>query len=200
MQERRGVSAPATQAWLEGGRRTCAVCCTPLWRESRDRGSQPAPGQKYPTRNPRCRLDEYLRRMFPDQVYLLIWDEVHEAQHGDTGNGEAFSRMAGMARKVLAMTGTPFNGRSSSIFNLEYALNPRVRARYPWGGSRRFGRKVRGGRDFPQLVSESSNLRGRAKFALGGGHGRARTGGGGTSVVRPGHGRLHRDVDLRAAV
>jgi superfamily II DNA or RNA helicase len=61
--------------------------------------------------------------MYPDRVYLLIWDEVHEAQHGDTGNGEAFSRMAGLAKKVLAMTGTPFNGRASSIFNLEYALN-----------------------------------------------------------------------------
>ena len=45
--------------------------------------------------------------------------------HGDTGNGEAFNRIAGLSQKVLAMTGTPFNGRSSSIFNLEYALNPR---------------------------------------------------------------------------
>ena len=107
---------------------------SPLWQEARDRGSQPKPGYTSSPKNPRYRLDEYLKRRYRDRVYLLIWDEVHEAQHGDTGNGEAFSRMAGMAQKVLAMTGTPFNGRSSSIFNIEYALNPRVRQRYAWGG------------------------------------------------------------------
>ena len=163
MQEKKGVIAPASQSWLEGGKRTCGVCQTPLWRESRDRGSQPKPGEKYPPKNPRYRLDEYLKRTYPDRVYLLIWDEVHEAQHGDTGNGEAFSRMAGLAKKVLAMTGTPFNGRSSSIFNLEYALNPRVRQRYNWGGGKRFNQKERGSPKFQTVVSENSNQRGRAE-------------------------------------
>ncbi|MBE2272351.1 MAG: hypothetical protein IAE80_29215 [Anaerolinea sp.] len=163
MQEKKGVSAPASLSWLEGGKRSCAVCNTPLWRESRDRGSQPKPGEKYPLKNPRYRLDEYLKRMYPDRVYLLIWDEVHEAQHSDTGNGESFARMAGMAKKVLAMTGTPFNGRASSIFNLEYALNPRVRERYNWGGGKRFARKQRGTRTFQEVISESANQRGRAE-------------------------------------
>jgi hypothetical protein len=163
MQEKKGVSALASQAWLEGGKRTCAVCQSPLWRESRDRGSQPKSGEKYAPKNPRYRLDEYLKRMFPDRVYLLIWDECHEAQHGDTGNGEAFARMAGLANKVLAMTGTPFNGRSSSIFNLEYALNPRVRRRYAWGGGPRFGKKQRGSHQFQGIVSDNANQRGRAE-------------------------------------
>ena len=163
MQEKKGVSAPASRAWLEGGKRTCAVCQSPLWRESRDRGAQPKPGEKYATKNPRYRLDEYLKRKFPDRVYLLIWDECHEAQHGDTGNGEAFSRMAGLAKKTLAMTGTPFNGRSSSIFNLEYALNPRVREQYNWGGGKRFARKQRGTRTFQEVINDSANQRGRAE-------------------------------------
>jgi hypothetical protein len=163
MQEKKGVSAPASQSWLEGGKRTCSVCSSPLWRESRDRGAQPKPGEKYPPKNPRYRLDEYLKRTYPDRVYLLIWDEVHEAQHSDTGNGEAFSRMAGMAKKVLAMTGTPFNGRSSSIFNLEYALNPRVRERYNWGGGKRLERKDSGTHKFQEVISENANQRGRAE-------------------------------------
>lgn len=163
MQEKKGVSAPASQSWLEGGKRSCAVCSSPLWCESRDRGSQPKPGEKYAPKNPRYRLDEYLKRRFPDRVYLLIWDEVHEAQHGDTGNGEAFSRLAGLAQKVLALTGTPFNGRASSIFNLEYALNPRVRQRYNWGGAPRVSRKQRGTRTFQEVISDSANQRGRAE-------------------------------------
>ena len=105
--------------------------------------------------------------MYPNRVYLLLWDEVHEAQHGDTGNGEAFSRMAGLAKKVLAMTGTPFNGRSSSIFNLEYAINPRVRQRYNWGGGKRFSRKERGSRQFQEVISESSNTFGELRYQRG---------------------------------
>ncbi|MBK8024584.1 MAG: hypothetical protein IPK19_24960 [Chloroflexi bacterium] len=165
MQERKGTSAPASESWLRSGRRICAVCQSPLWREARDRGSLPKPGEKFPSRNPRYRLDEYLKRRYPGRVYLLIWDEAHEAQHGDTGNGQAFSRMAGLARKVLAMTGTPFNGRSSSIFNLEYALNPRVRQRYPWGGAPRLSRKPRGERAYQEIVDDRSKQRGRAESA-----------------------------------
>jgi hypothetical protein len=100
--------------------------------------------------------------MYPDRVYLLIWDEAHEAQHGDTGNGEAFIRMSGIAKKTLAMTGTPFNGRASSLFNLEYALNPRVRERYAWGGAERLARKVPG--DLKrEVASGDSRQRGRAE-------------------------------------
>ena len=114
IQEKKGVSAPASQSWLEGGKRTCAVCQSPLWRETRDRGAQPKPGEKYPPKNPRYRLDEYLKRLYRI-VSLLIWDEVHRAAF-EHGQRRRFSRMAGIAKKVLAMTGTPFNGRSSSIF------------------------------------------------------------------------------------
>jgi hypothetical protein len=120
----------------------CSVCQTPLWQEARDKGSQPKPGQKYATKNPRYRIDEYLKRVYPDRIYLLIWDEVHECAHGDTGNGQAFNRIAGLAQKVLAMTGTPFNGRSSSIFN-GIRANPRVRQHYNWGGPPRLTEDTR---------------------------------------------------------
>jgi len=96
-------------------------------------------------------------------VYLLIWDEVHECAHGDTGNGEAFNRIAGLSRKVLAMTGTPFNGRSSSIFNLEYALNPRTCQHYNWGGAPRLNRKIRGEHGFQIIAADDSKQRGRAE-------------------------------------
>ncbi len=163
MQEKKGVESPASESWLKGGKRLCSICQIPLWQEARDRGSQPKPGQKYPTKNPRYRIDEYLKRVYPDRIYLLIWDEVHECAHGDTGNGEAFNRIAGLAQKVLAMTGTPFNGRSSSIFNLEYALNPRTRQRYNWGGAPRLSRKTRGERGFQTVAVDDSKQRGRAE-------------------------------------
>jgi len=99
--------------------------------------------------NPRYRLDQYIKKRYRRDIALLIWDEVHEAQHSDTGNGEAFGRLANCARATLAMTGTPFNGYASSLFNLEYILNPRVRRDYYWGGGVRYTRKRKGSKDFP---------------------------------------------------
>lgn len=163
MQEKKGVSVPATDSWLKSAKRTCGVCQTPLWQEARDSGSRPKPGEKYPPKNPRYRLDLYLKRKYTDRVYLLIWDEVHECQSSDTGNGESFGRMAGVARKVLGMTGTPFNGRASSLFNLQYHLNPRVRQQYNWGGAVRLTRRQRGSRNFQSVIDGDSKQRGRAE-------------------------------------
>jgi superfamily II DNA or RNA helicase/16S rRNA G966 N2-methylase RsmD len=161
-QEAKAGAKYATDTWLRAGKRTCDYCLGSLWQEARAEGSKPKPGTKYAPCNPRYRLDQYLKRMYPERVYLLVWDEAHEAQHGDTGNGEAFIRMAGLSKKVLAMTGTPFNGRSSSLFNLEYALNLRVRQRYAWGGAERLARKVPG-RLKREVVGGDSRQRGRAE-------------------------------------
>ncbi|GAB4528628.1 MAG: hypothetical protein OHK0046_47720 [Anaerolineae bacterium] len=130
-------SGPAAASHFEK-RRQCDTCRAPLWYEHQ----KPAKSSDY--KSPRYRLDKYIKKMYPDAIDLLIWDEVHEAANADTGNGEAFSRMAALSKRVLAMTGTPFNGRASSMFNLEYAINPRVRQNYPWGGAYRVLRKPRG--------------------------------------------------------
>jgi hypothetical protein len=163
MQEKKGTSVPASESWLKSGKRLCSVCQTPLWQEARDSGSRPKVGHKYPPKDPRYRLDEYIKRQYPDRVYLLIWDEIHEAAHGDTGNGAAFGRLAGVSKKVLSLTGTPFNGRSSSLFNIEYHLNARVRKRYNWGGAERLSRKERGANHFQTVVDGGSKQRGRAE-------------------------------------
>ena len=163
MQERNGNTVPASESWLKSGKRNCLNCNTPLWQEARDRGSQPKPGYKYPPKNPRYRLDTYIKKQYSDRVYLLIWDEVHECASTTTGNGEAFGRLAGIADKVLAMTGTPFNGKASSLFNIQYHLNPRVRQRYNRGGANRYDRKERGSHHFQKLLDGNSKQRGRAE-------------------------------------
>ena len=83
--------------------------------------------------------------------------------NGDSGNGESFGRLAGVADKILAMTGTPFNGRSSSMFNIEYHLNERIRQRYPWGGAQRVSPKVRGSRGYQSILEGNNRQRGRAE-------------------------------------
>jgi len=61
------------------------------------------------------------------------------------------------------MTGTPFNGKASSLFNIEYHLNERVRQRYNWGGAERLTRKERGSHNFQQIIEGGSKQRGRAE-------------------------------------
>ena len=161
--ERKGATVVASKTWLKRGQRECAVCHSPLWQQKRGRGSQPKKGQKFPPKNPRYRLDQYLKQVFPDRIYLLIWDEIHEAANSDSGNGEAFGRLANISQKILGLTGTPFNGKASSMFNIEYHLNPRTRERYPWGGSRRFSRKERGSRSWQTVVDDNSRQRGRSE-------------------------------------
>ena len=161
--ERKGTRVPASQRWLKTGKRTCETCHTPLWQQARDRGARPKPGEKYPPKNPRFRLDAYIKRNYPDRVYLLVWDECHEAANISSGNGEAFGRLAGVADKVLGLTGTPFNGRASSLFNLAYHLTPRVRQQYPWGGADRLSRKQRGARTFQTVVESAGKQRGRSE-------------------------------------
>ena len=161
--EWRGTRTLASASWLESSQRACPICRHPLWQEARDSSSRPAPGHRYAPKNPRYRIDRYLKQRYPDRIYLLIWDEIHEGANGSTGNGEAFGRLAGISQKVLGLTGTPFNGRSSSLFNLEYHLNPRVRQHYNWGGAERTTRKERGSSGFPTSLGSIRNQRGRAE-------------------------------------
>jgi superfamily II DNA or RNA helicase len=141
---KKGEVQVASDDWLGKTRRQCDNCHQPLWQSKRLKWEAPEEGEKYAPCNPRYPIDEYLARKYADRIYLLIWDEAHEAQRADRGNGSAFGRIANIAKKILAMTGTPFNGKSSSLFNLEFHLNPEVRKKYPWGGSPRLTRKNRG--------------------------------------------------------
>lgn len=158
--ERKGNVVVASKKWLKDGQRTCDHCHTSLWQEKRDKSSKPKPGHKYPSKNPRYRIDEYIKRCYPDRIYLLVWDEIHECANGDTGNGEAFGRLVNVSQKVLGLTGTPFNGRASSMFNIEYHINPKTRDVYPWGGAQRLSRKIEG---LQMIVESTSNQRGRSE-------------------------------------
>lgn len=134
--------------YLQKSKRECDKCNLPLWQEIRPTNTVDGNGRILA--NPRYRLDQYIKRKYRRSITLLVWDEVHEAQHSDTGNGEAFGRLANCANAVLALTGTPFNGYSSSLFNLEYTLNPRVKREYYWGGAVRYTKKQRGSKSFQQ--------------------------------------------------
>ncbi|GIK64325.1 MAG: hypothetical protein BroJett018_21190 [Chloroflexota bacterium] len=122
----------ATRTWLNDAPRTCHTCGGALWQDKRT-FSAPKAGEKFPRKNPRMALADYIARVHPGRVYLYIADEVHELKSLSSDQGDAFTVLSNAAEKVIGLTGTLYGGVASSIFGLEYQLNPRVTRRYNWG-------------------------------------------------------------------
>lgn len=122
----------ASRAWLNDAPRACYTCGGALWQDKRT-FSAPKPGEKFPRKNPRMALADYIARVHPGRVYLYIADEVHELKSLSSDQGDAFTVLCNAAEKVVGLTGTLYGGVASSIFGLEYQLNPRVTRQYNWG-------------------------------------------------------------------
>lgn len=122
----------ASKSWLNGAPRTCYSCDNPLWQLKR-RWSGPRPGEKFPRRNPRYPVARLLRERFSSRIAIFLSDEVHEMKGESSDQAQAFRDLACVADKVVGLTGTFFGGTASSVFWLEWVLNPRMHEHYPIG-------------------------------------------------------------------
>lgn len=129
-----GSEVTMSAGYLKRSKRKCPACDFALWQDART-FSKPKPGQKFPTKNPRMALAEYIARIYPDRIYAFVADEVHELEEIGTGQGAAFATLSQIAQKVIGLTGTLFKGKAGSLYGLEFTINPRVCRYYPWGGS-----------------------------------------------------------------
>jgi len=127
-----GEAIIADENWLARAPQKCPSCGGALWQFTRT-FSAPKPGEKYPKRNPRMPLAEYIATVFPNRVYLYMCDEIHEAKSTSTDQGAAMMTLAQTAEKVVGLTGTLYGGVASSLYGMEFVFNPRVRQNYPWG-------------------------------------------------------------------
>jgi len=132
----------ASRAWLSDAPRTCKACGGALWQDKRT-FSAPREGEKFPRKNPRMALAEYIAKVHSGRVYLTLFDEIHELKSLTSDQGHAFSILYNTSQKVIGLTGTLYGGVASSIFALEYQMNPRVQRAYNWGeGNREKGKQL----------------------------------------------------------
>lgn len=104
----------------------CEHCAEPLWQF----GALSAKGTK---RWPLARLiSRYARQ------YNLVLDEAHQFSKAETDQSKAVQRLCSGAVKILAMTGTVYGGRASSIFHLLYKIEPSFRETYAYTDVARF--------------------------------------------------------------
>lgn len=79
-------------------------------------------GQRKTSFGEKCKR---LQRNSKDKIFgMLIVDEVHEMQSGDSQQGKAYRELVDVSMKTLIMTGTLSNGYSSSIFYILQGLMP----------------------------------------------------------------------------
>ncbi len=85
----------------------------------------------------RVAIADFLNRHYSGR-YNLILDEAHSTKGGDTDVGYASMDLISGAQKVIAMTGTLYAGKASTIFYLLYRLFDSFRQVYSYTDVQRF--------------------------------------------------------------
>ncbi|MCI0395986.1 MAG: DUF6094 domain-containing protein [Chloroflexi bacterium] len=75
-------------------------------------------------------LAGYIKKRARGRLDLLIVDEVHQYKGIDSDQGYAAHHLAQAAEKVVALTGTIYGGKASSLFYLLFRLSPEMQATY----------------------------------------------------------------------
>jgi hypothetical protein len=104
---------------------SCRGCGAQLW-------------QRVPFRyGGRVALADFLNRKYAGKFNLII-DELHNTKSPDSDIGYASNDLVVAAKNVLAMTGTLYSGKASSIFFLMHRLFPWFREQYRYDEVQRF--------------------------------------------------------------
>jgi len=113
---RNGQKTTITRCNRQSKLKKCPHCGTRLWR--------PASVQRSETRMKSrwfiCRILKKLGKVFD----LYIADEVHQTKEQNSGRGYAFGQMVKCAGKVIGLTGTLTNGKSTSIKEILWRTDP----------------------------------------------------------------------------
>lgn len=107
--------------------RSCVACKAPMWQAT----PISAKGTK------RWPLAKYINKRYKRR-YALVIDEAHQVAGANSDQSKAAQDLCSGARKILAMTGTLYGGRASSIFHLLYKVDPTFRQMYAYNECDRF--------------------------------------------------------------
>jgi len=86
-------------------------------------------------------IAEFIARRYPGFFKLLVADEVHQMKGQSTDQGYALGALVRACSKTLALTGTIYGGRATSLFFLLYRLLPRVRAEFKWSDGQKWAER-----------------------------------------------------------
>lgn len=82
-------------------------------------------------------LAAYINKHYPN-CYNLIVDECHQFAKAETDQAQAIMDLCATSKKILAMTGTLYGGRASSLFWLLFKIDPSFRDMYSYSDAAKF--------------------------------------------------------------
>ncbi len=140
------VTIARDPSYLEERKRYCSQCREPLFQMMHLNGatvSEEARLLEADTRPTTSRypIAEFIARRHRGLFKLLIADEVHQMKGQSTDQGYALGSLVRACSKTLALTGTIFGGRATSLFFLLHRLSPVVRAQFKWTDGQRWAER-----------------------------------------------------------
>ncbi len=122
----------------EDGRRLHDENGQPVWAwHTTDNTPQPVCGGtlfQHGAQHRRWPIADYIRRKCRGAFKLVIADEVHEYRGKGSDRGRAFHHLIGATRWHLALTGTTYGGKSTSVFHTFGRLFGGVYAEFQFDG------------------------------------------------------------------
>lgn len=86
-------------------------------------------------------IADYIARRHRGFFKLLITDEVHQLKGQSTDQGYAFGALIRACDKTLALTGTLYGGRATSLFFLLHRLSPNIRQQFQWSDGQKWAER-----------------------------------------------------------
>lgn len=133
-------------SYFEDRKRSCSECHEPLFQMVHLNGAAHSidprlfeadtrpTTQRYP-------IAEFIARRYRGFFKLLVADEIHQMKGQSTDQGYALGALVRACSKTLALTGTIFGGRATSLFFLLHRLSPAVRSQFKWTDAQRWAER-----------------------------------------------------------
>jgi len=86
-------------------------------------------------------IADYIARRHRGFFKLLITDEVHQLKGQSTDQGYAFGALIRACAKTLALTGTLYGGRATSLFFLLHRLSSNIRQQFQWSDGQKWAER-----------------------------------------------------------
>jgi superfamily II DNA or RNA helicase/16S rRNA G966 N2-methylase RsmD len=125
--------------YFEDKKRRCSECQSPLYQSVHlnKKGALSAidVASLKTTRYP---IADFIKRKHKGFFKLLIGDECHQFKGQSSDQGYAFQALVYACERTLAMTGSIYGGRASSVFYLLHRLSSSIRDKYGWSEVQRW--------------------------------------------------------------
>ncbi len=127
-------------------KRKCFECKEPLFQTAHMSGASPPSETRlieseFRPMTQRYPIADFIARHHRRLFKLVVADEAHQMKGQSTDQGYALGALVRACDRSLALTGTIYGGRATSIFFLLHRLSSSVRSQFTWNDAQRWAER-----------------------------------------------------------